>query len=108
MSEALSFPEIVLTQAQFFGKALLFSNVDSCSEKTLESLPLRDGSPHAAHATNLSVRPHNFLCKVKCKMIIQHLRNGLFDERTIFLVYESQIFIDRWGLVARIKAIDLA
>jgi hypothetical protein len=102
----LGFGQVGFTALQLLSHLHLLSNIHPCPKETLESPSLRDRNTHAAHATNLSIWPHNPFREVECAMVDQHRRNSLFHEGAIFRVYKSQIFFYSWRLATRIKTID--
>src|SRR5580704_2244396 len=107
MAEPLCLGKICLSTLQLLGQLLLLSQIYPCSNEAYESLPVSPRNAHAAHATNLSIWPHNPFCEVESAMLDEHLLNCLFHEPSIFCVYEIQIFFYRWRLATRIKAVDL-
>src|ERR1700743_2337345 len=102
VTESLGLSQIGFPASEFLGEELVLSNIHPRPKETLKSSPLCDRNPHAAHAANLSIWPHNPFREVECAMVHHHRRDSLFHERAIFRVYESHIFFYGWRLASRI------
>src|SRR6185295_18682859 len=61
---------------------------------------------NATYATNLSIGPHDAFREVEPSTFCKHPLNGFRDELAIVGVDELHILFYRWGLAARIKAIN--
>ena len=76
------------------------------TNKLLDRPSVSRRAANATYATNLSIRPHNAFREVESAMFRKHLLNSFRDELAIVGVDELHILFYRWGLAARIKAIN--
>src|SRR5258707_3457290 len=84
----------------------MLGDVHPRTEKLLDRPSVSRWAANAAYATNLSIRTHNAFREVESAMFCKHLLNSFRDELAIVGVDELHILFDRWGLAARIKAIN--
>src|SRR5258707_7492378 len=84
----------------------MLGDVHPRTEKLLDRPSVSRRAANATYATNLSIRPHNAFREVESAIFCKHLLNSFRDELAIVRVDELHILFYRWGLAARIKAIN--
>src|ERR1700752_4930281 len=106
LTKSLGFGQVGFAASQFLSQELVRGDVNSCSDKLLDWPNVSRRAANATYATNLSIRSHDAFCEVESSTLRKHPLNGFRNELAIVGVDQLHILFYRWGLAARIKAIN--
>jgi hypothetical protein len=102
----LGFGQVGFAASQFLSQELVLGDVNPCPDKLLDCPSMSRRAGNATYATNFSIRTHDPFREVESSTLCKHPLNGFRDELAIVRVHELHILFYRWGLAARIKAIN--